>query len=315
MKSLLLIICFVVVFLEKSHTQYIHIQNAVVNIGQQPPSIFFALKYGHYLVDRIVHTSLNDTLNTQIIGVYFKKEYCLENQDIRYVDSIYPFNAVFPFSLKLYGILDSSINCPVFPVAPIYQDSFIITAAQIISLPISFTYINAEAANKKVALKWGVAQQENTDKYIVERANKEQRFVEQAQVPPTALSQYQYTDEKPMAEESYYRIKAVNKDGTFIYSKTILVKVGKQQPGIVVAPNPVRNKQLNVYTNNLVPGGYWLQLFSVEGKLLFSKKLAISNGSSTHLVELPATISKGNYVLKVQSVNDMNVLQQLVFVE
>ncbi len=107
----------------------------------------------------------------------------------------------------------------------------------------------------------------------------------------------------------------MNKDGSFIYSKTILVKPGKHQPGMVVAPNPVINKQLNVYTNNIVPGGYWLQLFSVEGKILFSKKFSVSNGSSTLIVELPTTISKGNYVVKVLSVNDTNVLQQLVFVE
>ena len=295
--------------------QIVKIVNVYVDIANNPPTINYLMRTRDYRFDRITLTHSNDSLNTQVIEVFYKKFTCLENLVDRYYDSTYEINAVFPFNLKLYGILDTSINCLIYPTAPIYADSFFLSAAQIIALPISFTYINAEVVNKKVLVKWGVAQQENTEKYIVERANKEQRFVEQAKVQPNALLQYQYTDEKPLAEDSYYRIKAVNKDGTFIYSKTILVKAGKQQPGIVVAPNPVINKQLNVYTNNLVPGGYWLQLFSVEGKILFSKKLAISNGSSTHIVELPSTISKGNYVVKVLSLNDMNVLQQLVFVE
>jgi hypothetical protein len=303
---------YLVFWSNKSFTQILTIKNAYVDIAANPPQLYFHTYMNDFRINRITLESLNDSSNTQIVRAYFKNPSCINVLLLIHFDTLYQVNAVFPFNLKLYCILDTLDTCPNHPANPLYLDSFFLTAAQIIALPISFTYINAEAINKKVLVKWGVAQQENTNKYIVERANKEQRFVEQAQVPPNTLLQYQYTDEKPLAEDIYYRIKAVNKDGTFIYSKTILVKIGKQQPGIVVAPNPVINKQLNVYINNLVPGGYCLQLFSVEGKLLFSKKLAISNGSSTHLVELPATISKGNYVVKVLSVNDMNVLQQLI---
>ncbi len=141
---------------------------------------------------------MNDTNNTQVVSIFYKMpQNCGQVLISKHWDTTYQIIANFPFDLKIYGVIDTSINCPQYPTTPLYLDSFFLSATQIIALPISFTYINSEAANKKVLVKWGVAQQENTVKYIVERANKEQRFWEQAQVQPTALLQYQYTDEKP----------------------------------------------------------------------------------------------------------------------
>ena len=63
--------------------------------------------------------------------------------------------------------------------------------------------------------------------------------------------------------------------------------------GIIVFPNPVED-QLNIFTNNL--SVYGITLFSVEGRLVFNKKV---NESQTQHILDASILAKGVYVLQV----------------
>ena len=125
--------------------------------------------------------------------------------------------------------------------------------------------------------------------------------------------EYKWSDKEPLTKPARFRLKMIDTDGRYKFSN-ILQLIPARKISVIISPNPIANKQLNLSFSNTSLGDYVLQFYSSEGKLVFNKKLLVSNNSS-HLIILPENIGTGTYVLKISSVNKENVLQQLVFVK
>lgn len=314
MKKALLLLSIFFLALTKSHSQTLYFDTVIVNKGVNPPTVYFRIKkVFEFNFDRITITPLNDSNNTQVINVYFQFDSCVVSSLlINRFDSTYSFNATFPFSLKVYSILDTTIHCPAHPIAPMYRDSFFLTANQIITLPIFFTHINAQTNNKSTLIKWGVGEESNVKSYVVERSDKSQKFNTIAEISPKQIREYSWIDEQPLSGGNYYRIKAINKDGSYKYSPVVNTKM--VSGGLTVYPNPIKNNELHLNWNNIRSEKITVQLYSSDGKLVFTKNIS-ANSISTTVIELPNSIKRGIYFLKATSSEQMKLLQQLVFVD
>lgn len=138
-------------------------------------------------------------------------------------------------------------------------------------LPVTFTHVQAIQKQKLVAVEWITASETNNAHFIVERsANGADNFTGIGKVAgngtTTVAHQYWFNDEAPLAGNNYYRIKQVDIDGKFSYSKVVTVKYESAVTNrIVVTPNPVRNTiRLQLDNNETV---YDLKVYSVDGKL------------------------------------------------
>ena len=109
-----------------------------------------------------------------------------------------------------------------------------------------------------------------------------------------------YTDEYPFDGKNYYRLKMIDQDGSFSYSKIILLEdVLKKE--IHVYPNPA-NDFLSVDLSSLKEGKYNLTLTDVAGRKLYKAQPA------NILITIPlARMANGNYFLQVTD-HDQNVL-------
>lgn len=110
-------------------------------------------------------------------------------------------------------------------------------------LPITLTSFTALANGNSVALNWTTATEVNNDKFIVERTADGTEFKEVSIVSgagnSTATLRYATKDLQPLTGTSYYRLKQVDYDGQFTYSK--LVPVFVESVGsfnFTVYPNP-----------------------------------------------------------------------------
>ena len=185
-------------------------------------------------------------------------------------------------------------------------------------VPIYFRNIIGEVKKNKAQIVWDVATESNMNYYEIEKSVMNSDFRESGRVYASSLNgskNYQWLDNEELTSNTFYRIKAVEKGGKIIYSKTILLRSNKQEAALSISPNPVVNRQVNIYFRNCCIGEKSLQLYSVEGKLIFNKTFLVSSSNSTQLVMLPSVIGRGSYIIKVKATGDMNVWQQLVFVE
>ena len=117
----------------------------------------------------------------------------------------------------------------------------------LISLPVSLTDFVAQEKGSKVELSWITAQEENSDRFLVERSKDGTTdFIPLVTIPAKGFSSvmttYTAEDIHPIRGKNYYRLKMMDRDGQFKYSRIRLVEFEKGNDLISFYPNPAKNE-------------------------------------------------------------------------
>lgn len=139
---------------------------------------------------------------------------------------------------------------------------------------------------------WKV-EEKQVSAYSIERSTDGVSFTTLATLPASGngLQQYQYTDQHFSGSAAIYRIKQIDVDGRFTYSKQAVFNAGN--PAVAtVYPNPVRAQATVQVAANLV--NTQAVLYDVFGKQL--KRIRISNNTVTIAMD---AYPSGIYYLKL----------------
>ena len=178
-------------------------------------------------------------------------------------------------------------------------DSIYVTSFNLIA-PVKFGAISLSQTNGFTKVTWNVISEINTEKYLIERSDNGSNFYTVGSLTAINASKYIYIDNTPLNNViGYYRIKAVDKDGSMGYSS--VVKIGGKQTAtdIAIAPNPVKGGQLNVQLSNFTKGKYTFALYDAAGKQIFNKSIAVEAANGAETLQLPSTVQNGAYQLQV----------------
>jgi hypothetical protein len=164
--------------------------------------------------------------------------------------------------------------------------------------PVTLVNFTAVKNGSSVDLDWQTATEINNDYFVVEKSRNGIDFTAFGIVDGAGNSQstlnYQTTDYAPYSGISYYRLKQVDYDGKFSYSK--IVAVVNEETEITIYPNPsLGSFKINVI-NEKQP--YSVEITDAEGRLVY-KSL---EGSDNSLIEING-LSKGVYVVQVVGTN------------
>ncbi|MEL6132892.1 MAG: S8 family serine peptidase [Bacteroidota bacterium] len=94
------------------------------------------------------------------------------------------------------------------------------------SFPIEWAYVDGEVSESRVRLFWGTSEEQNTDKFVIERENSgifEQLGAITAAGDSQVLKEYEWFDSNPSRGRNTYRIKQEDLDGKFSYSSLVEV--------------------------------------------------------------------------------------------
>lgn len=119
-------------------------------------------------------------------------------------------------------------------------------------LPVSLLYINSKALDTGISINWATVTEENADYFIIERSSNGIGFTsigkESASGNSKDLIRYAFADERPLEGKNYYRLKTVDYDGSFEYSK--IISANWDTPKVVnVYPNPSSGASISFKTN------------------------------------------------------------------
>jgi len=140
-------------------------------------------------------------------------------------------------------------------------------------------------------LTWKVANESNFKEYQIERTSGigGENFKQIATVKGEGKNNYAFTDNAINRNNSYYyRLKMVDADNTYSYSK--VVKISGKGFGISVAPNPVSGL-LNVTFDNAEERPLFIDVVSMKGEVI---TVPVINGSQVDL----SSFASGIYILK-----------------
>ncbi len=169
-------------------------------------------------------------------------------------------------------------------------------------VPVSFKSIQAVRYSNKVVVDWKVANQVNISHYEVERSNDGTQFSKITSAPASMINSnadYSWSDENVLQQTYFYRIKAVDRDGTFKYSTIAKAAKAKQIEGVAVISTLIDNGVLKVRFAKQLKGRYTVQLFSANGQLVFKNAVECNGSDMPYSLVLPSALTAGMYEVLV----------------
>lgn len=150
-------------------------------------------------------------------------------------------------------------------------------------------------------ITWDVAKEVAIDRYDVEKSINGIDFEPiDIVVPENEGNNVEYSvSDNNCLEETYYRIKGTKLDGTAFYSGIARIKPIAPSNEIAIYPNPIVNKEAQVYTNEAQPGVYKVMLFGTNGELRMKSAFQVREGQNLNKVYLPANTNPGIYQMQI----------------
>lgn len=174
-------------------------------------------------------------------------------------------------------------------------------------LPIELISFSATKNNKVVDVKWETATEINNDYYLVEKSKNGADFEPLGQVKGAGNSvskiNYSIVDEKPFDGVSYYRLKQVDFNETFSYSKIVFVDFSSVKDfSFEVYPNPNNGNNFSIVFEGLNNEEVLVVVYDVTGKKSFSKELITNeNETSVFVIDSNNTLASGVYIITATS--------------
>jgi len=169
-------------------------------------------------------------------------------------------------------------------------------------LPVELVRFNANAKNNRVSLEWQTASEINNEGFEIQKSKDGITwdildFVE-GRGTSEVLNTYESIDKLPNPGANYYRLKQLDFDGEFAYSKIVSVDFN-QLNEVGIFPNPVKSQL------TLTNGAGQATIYNALGQTV--KQLTINANQAT--IQL-ADLLNGQYYLQVLQADGTVVTKQ-----
>ncbi len=172
----------------------------------------------------------------------------------------------------------------------------------VVPAPVELISFNARKENYDIAIEWETASELNNSHFVLEKSTDGKTFYELAVIQgngnSSVVQSYRYIDDASFAKTNYYRLKQVDNNGEYEYSKIIKIYV-ENNLSIQVAPNPAGNYIDLIGDLSSVSG---IVVRDLYGKAI-KKETIISDDLRIDL----STFTPGIYFLEIHSGNGILV--------
>ncbi len=171
-------------------------------------------------------------------------------------------------------------------------------------LPVQLLNFNAQLKNGYTELKWAAKQEQDLQRYEIERSNDGRNFTKigtmAARGAVTAEENYVTNDPVAVTAKVYYRLKLISSAG-HQYSNQLMVTANQlNQFELTNLVNPFSTKvsfQLTVVQKELVD----VQLTDATGRPVWQAKVNANKGTNAISFTIPQHLQTGSYLLRVSS--------------
>lgn len=170
-------------------------------------------------------------------------------------------------------------------------------------LPVTLVSFTGKAVEQTAALKWVTTMETNASHFEVQRSDNAKNFESIGKVDAkgesNTLLNYGFVDQTPLSGTNYYRLKQIDMDGSYSFSKAISILFDTHIK-ISVYPNPVTDV-LRIESSVALQS---LEVFSVNGSRVTGITIpagnAVATTSGTNFREISLRDQKpGIYVLVI----------------
>ncbi|MBL7748678.1 MAG: T9SS type A sorting domain-containing protein, partial [Chitinophagaceae bacterium] len=167
-----------------------------------------------------------------------------------------------------------------------------------VTLPLNLLAFDGKAVQSGNLLNWKTANEVNFSHFEIERSTDGREFIKIGTQPSNTSGHYEYLDATATtADQYYYRLKMVDRDGRFSNSKIIRINnTGKALVGQAY-PNPttgIASVDINAVTNET----WTFSVVDVMGRVLHTFTRNLPKGNHTILLD---NLRQGLNYIKIES--------------
>lgn len=186
----------------------------------------------------------------------------------------------------------------------IYVNEYRIIVAEASPTPVELVSFDGNYADGTATLDWTTSQEINNNRFELFRSFDGNDFTKVATIKGAGTSytskSYQYQDKVPQAaSEVYYKLKQVDQDGKFTFSKVIRLTMSASRSALNVYPNPVKNSFSASFTSP-ESGKATVLITSTMGQVVYKNILDVKNGNNILNVDVPQ-LQTGMYYLQIMN--------------
>jgi hypothetical protein len=178
-------------------------------------------------------------------------------------------------------------------------------------LPLLLVQFNAQYQNNQIALGWKTTNEVNTATFLIQRSTDANNFTNIGSLPAKGGGNYNFTDTAlPNTTTIYYRLKMVDKDGSFTYSNIVNCELPVMSSVLTIYPNPVKESLLVQMSANKAEK-VTVQITNMQGKVLEQNVQDLHVGKNNFSINTQK-LPKGNYILSIkgQSTKQTSFIKQ-----
>lgn len=172
-------------------------------------------------------------------------------------------------------------------------------------LPVALENYTVTLRDGKVVVRWTTSAESNNARFNIERSADGNKFTEVATIPAVGNNNgktYEWVDERPLPNLSYYRLTQTDLDGRqeWFQIKKVLNRIALDR-SIIIAPNPFTT-ELTAFINVPQTQKVTITITDLSGRVLKTANGKYAQGAAE--INIKTTdLPKGSYFLKVQGEN------------
>lgn len=174
-------------------------------------------------------------------------------------------------------------------------------------LPVSLSDFSCKALNSKTQLNWTTETEENTSHFIIEKSADNNLFTAIANISAagksTTTKHYSFTDGYPASGVNYYRLKMLDKDGSFTHSKIITIEFVRAAVTASLYPNPSSD---NLVMTHPASAHGSIKIYNASGIAVLYASTSANNQQTKLNIQ---SLRKGNYFVVWQNGTEQISLQ------
>ena len=179
-------------------------------------------------------------------------------------------------------------------------------------LPIYTSGFKAQALQNTIELSWQVHEQKNGSHFEIQRFTDQKLSVFEnlgtVMLTDQGIGQYKFMDKSPLPLINYYRLKQIDLDGTFSYSKIVSAK-SQAISQLSLWPVPaVKTAEISFFSSQKGTGS--VEIYNPAGVKLKTIPLNILNGQNNSSINV-SNFSQGLYLMKVAYNDESTTLKML----
>ena len=203
---------------------------------------------------------------------------------------------IYNQTITHYNVLRTLEDLYNLPLAGHSADSSFIRDIWRTILPVSLISFTATKDGNFNAINWSSAKEINASKYELQKGTDGKVFSTIYTVSSSGSnSHYNYIDNHLERTNNYYRLKMLDKDGHYQFSKIINIH-DKLDADLIIYPNPVADFVCLTLINS-DNTKIKIDILNLEGKTVIEKYINAENGFIKIIIPV-SFLPKGNYFLK-----------------